>query len=126
MLTKICNIIAISTLLLGSSLVAQAGQPFDAKAFQQAQVTHKTILLDVTASWCSTCRQQGAIIQELEKEKPSLVVSEVDFHTAKDVLKRFRVQYQSTLIVFKGASEVGRSIGETDSRQIRAMVAKGF
>lgn len=126
MLIKICKIIAISTFLLSSSLVAQAGQPFDAKAFQQAQTAGKTILIDVTASWCPTCKQQRPIVQEIEKEKPNLVVYEVDFDTAKDALKRFRVQYQSTLIMFKGVKEVARSTGETDPTQIRALVAKGL
>jgi thiol-disulfide isomerase/thioredoxin len=116
----------ISALLLGSSLAAQAGQSFDAAAFQQAQSGGKTILLDVTASWCPTCRQQRPIVQEIETERPSLVVYEIDFDTAKDVLKRFRVQYQSTLIVFKGTKEVGRSTGDTDPKQIRALVAQGF
>lgn len=123
---KIGKISAVLALLLGSSLVAQAGQPFDTKAFQQAQSAGKTILIDVAASWCPTCRQQRPIVQEIEKEKPSLVVYEVDFDTAKDTLKRFHVQYQSTLIIFKGAKEVGRSTGVTDPNQIRALVAKGF
>ena len=41
-------------------------------------------------------------MQEIEKEHPALVVYDVDFDTAKDVLRQFRVQHQSTLIVFKG------------------------
>ncbi len=126
MLIKFCKIVAVSTLLLGLSLVAQAGQSFDAKAFQQAQTAGKTVLVDVTASWCPTCRQQRPIVQEIEKEKPNLVVYEVDFDTAKDFLKRYHVQYQSTLIMFRGVNEVGRSTGETDPGRIRALVAKGF
>lgn len=126
MLTKICKIITVSVLLLSVSSAAQAGQTFDAKAFQQAQTAGKTILVDVTASWCPTCRQQRPIVQEIEKERPNLVVYEVDFDTAKDVLKRFHVQYQSTLIMFKGPAEVGRSTGVTDPVQIRALVAKGL
>ena len=126
MFAKLYKIIIASALLLSASLVAQAGQPFDTKAFQQAQTAGKTILIDVTASWCPTCRQQRPIVQEIEKEKPNLVVYEVDFDTAKDFLKRFHVQYQSTLILFKGGAEVGRSTGETDPDRIRALVAKGF
>lgn len=125
MIRKIC-IAAISALLLGFPLAAQAGQPFDAKAFQQAQTAGKSILIDVSAPWCPTCRQQRPIVEQIEREKPSLVVYEVDFDTAKDVLKRFRVQYQSTLIIFKGANEVGRSTGETDPKQIQALVSKAF
>jgi hypothetical protein len=66
------------------------------------------------------------LIQAIEKEKPNLVVYEVDFDTAKETLRRFRVQTQSTLIVFKGKDEVGRSTGDTDPARIRALVAKGL
>lgn len=118
-------LLATATLLM-SSLVAWAGQPFDAKAFQSAQAAQKAILVDVTASWCPTCRQQRPTVQQIEKEKPDLVVYEVDFDKAKDVLKQFRVQYQSTLIVFRGNKEVARSTGETDPALIRGLIAKAF
>jgi thioredoxin 1 len=126
MYRKSGKILLALTLLLGSSLFARAAQPFDADAFRQAQSDGKSILVDVTASWCPTCKQQRPIVQEIEKERPDLLIYEVDFDTAKDVLKRFRVQYQSTLIVFKGSNEVARSTGETDPVKIRASVAKGF
>ncbi len=106
--------------------LALAGQPFDAKAFQASQAAGKSILVDVTAPWCPTCKQQRPIVQEIEKEHPDLVVYDVDFDSAKDVLKEFRVQYQSTLIVFKGSKEVARSTGETDPAPIRSLVAKAF
>jgi thioredoxin 1 len=85
-----------------------------------------TILVDVAAPWCPTCRRQRPIVEQIEEETPNLVVYEVDFDTAKDALRHFRVQYQSTLIVFKGTKEVGRSTGDTDAARIRALVAKGF
>jgi thioredoxin 1 len=114
------------TAIVTFSFGAIAAQPFDSTAFKQAQAAGKTVLIDVTAPWCPTCRQQAPITAQIEKEEPNLVVYEVDFDTAKDTLKRFRVQYQSTLIVFKGAKEVGRSTGDTDPARIRALVAKGF
>ena len=80
----------------------------------------------MTAPWCPTCKQQRPVVQEIEKSTPNLVVYEVDFDSAKDVLKRFRVQSQSTLIVFKGADEVGRSTGDTNPATIKALVAKGL
>jgi thiol-disulfide isomerase/thioredoxin len=112
--------------LLVFSVVSHAGQSFDGQSFEQAQTAGKTILVDVTASWCPTCRQQRPIVEQIEKERPNLVVYEVDFDTAKDTLNRFRVQQQSTLIVFKGTKEVGRSTGDTDPARIRALVAQGF
>ena len=116
----------VAATLVASSLVAWAGQPFDAKAFQSAQAADKAVLVDVTAPWCPTCKQQRPIVQQIEKERPDLIVYEVDFDTAKDVLKRFRVQYQSTLIVFRGSKEIARSTGETDPAAIHALIAKAF
>jgi thiol-disulfide isomerase/thioredoxin len=112
--------------IVAVSLRVEAAQPFNAQAFQAAQAAGKAILIDVTAPWCPTCRKQKPLIQAIEKEKPNLVVYEVDFDTAKETLRRFRVQTQSTLIVFKGKDEVGRSTGDTDPARIRALVAKGL
>ncbi|MBI5263507.1 MAG: thioredoxin family protein [Bradyrhizobium sp.] len=125
MIPRIYLAMAVAAALLLSPF-ARAGQPFDAKAFQSAQAADKAILVDITASWCPTCRQQRPVIEQIGQEKPSLVVYEVDFDTAKDVLKRFRVQYQSTLIVFRGAKEVARSTGDTDPSAIRALIARAF
>ncbi|QWG22160.1 thioredoxin family protein [Bradyrhizobium sediminis] len=126
MLLKSLKTLLASAFLVGASLVAEAAQPFDTSAFQQAQAAGKSILVDVTAPWCPTCKQQRPIVQEIEKSTPNLVVYEVDFDNAKDVLKRLRVQNQSTLLVFKGANEVGRSTGDTNPASIRALVSKGL
>ena len=114
------------TAIVAMPSLASAGQPFDAKAFQASQAAGKSILVDVTAPWCPTCKQQKPIVQEIEKEHPDLVVYDVDFDTAKDALREFRVRQQSTLIVFKGAKEVARSTGETDPAPLHALVAKAF
>ncbi len=125
MFSKFHKALLIAAIVALPSL-ARAGEPFDAKAFQASQAAGKSILVDVTAPWCPTCKQQRPIVQEIEKEHPDLVVYEVDFDSAKDVLKKFRVQYQSTLIVFKGSKEVARSTGDTDPAPIRSLVAKAF
>lgn len=126
MLQKSLKTLIASAFLVGTSLIAQAGQPFDSSAFQKAQAAGKPILVDVTAPWCPTCKVQRPVILEIEKSTPNLVVYEVDFDSAKDVLKRFRVQSQSTLIIFKGANEVGRSTGDTNPASIKALVSKGL
>lgn len=116
----------LAVVIVALPSLVHAAEPFDAKAFEAAQAAQKSILIDVVAPWCPTCKQQRPIVQEIEKQHPELVVYEVDFDTAKDVLKRLRVQYQSTLIVFKGSSELARSTGETDPAAIRSLIAKAF
>jgi thiol-disulfide isomerase/thioredoxin len=118
---------ALAFLLVAlTTATAQAFSRFDNEAFEAGQAAGRTILIDVTAPWCPTCRQQRPILEKIHKQNPKLVVFEVDFDTAKDALKRFRVTQQSTLIVFKGKTEVGRSTGDTDPARIQRLVAGGF
>lgn len=105
---------------------ASAARPFYARAFQQAQAAGKTTLIHVGASWCSTCKRQKRILRQIEQEIPELVVYEVDFDTAKDVLQRLEIRHQTTLVVFKGKTEIARSVGETSPSSIRALVATGL
>lgn len=113
---------AMSTfgLVPGSSYAAQ---PFDQARFEAAQKDGKAILVEVTAPWCPTCKAQRPTLQSVEAERPDLVVFDVDFDTKKDVLQRFGVRAQSTLIVFKGGKELSRSTGVTDPARIRAQIA---
>lgn len=105
---------------------AHAAQTFDETVFAQAQDQGKSVLIDVKAPWCPTCAQQKPIIESIERDHPELLVLDVDFDSAKDVLRRFKVGQQSTLIVFKGKTEVARSTGQTDPDVIKAMIAKGL
>ena len=50
----------------------------------------------------------------------------VDFDTQREFLIEHQIRYQTTLIVFKGATETGRSLGEQDRGRIRALFATGL
>ena len=49
-----------------------------------------------------------------DPSKPDLIVFDVDFDSAKDVLRSFGVRQQSTLIAFRGSAERARAVGITD------------
>ena len=125
------------TFILASAAIAAAGssvpagaaaQRFTQAAFAAAQAAGKPILVEVTAPWCPTCRAQQPILQRLTAEPRfrDLVFLSVDFDSQKDVLRTLNVQSQSTLVVFKGRQEVGRSAGDTNAASITALVAKSI
>ena len=120
------HFLAVSALALAIlPVAAHAGSPvpFTGVAFEQAQKAQKPILIDVHADWCPTCRAQSPTILGLQTkpEYKNLVVFKVDFDAQKDVLAKLGVRSQSTLIVFKGGSEVGRSVGITNPAAIEAL-----
>lgn len=113
--------------LLGWGLARAATErDFDQAAFAAAQQAGKPILVEIDASWCPTCAVQRPILAALASEPQfrQLEIFKVDFNSRKDVVKAMGAQMQSTLIVFHGAAEKGRSTGDTDPASIRALVAK--
>ena len=123
----------ILTALAASTIQVTAGsawafdkKPFNAAAFEAAQAAGQSILIEVTAPWCPICKAQAPILASLAaKPKFKGVTSfEIDFDTQKDLLRKFNVQRQSTLIAFKGRQEVGRSTGETNAARIESLLDK--
>lgn len=121
----------LAALVIGPLLTtAHAGTtaPFTPEAFKAAQAAGQPILVEVHADWCPTCKAQEPIVNALKADPKfaKLVVLRVNFDQQKQVLRDLKAQSQSTLIVFKGASEVGRSVGDTRRASIESLVGKSL
>lgn len=122
---------SIASALLLAVLVAVAvpaaaleKRKYDAAAFKAAQSSNKSILVDVSATWCPTCKAQHKVLDSLAKrpEFAEIVVFEVDFDSQKDALKTFNARQQSTLIAFRGGEETKRLVGETATGSIEGLL----
>jgi len=113
---------------LGSIASAMDRKPFDQKAFEAAQAAGRPILVEVSASWCPICKAQAPILSRLSSDPrfKELVSFDIDFDSHKDLLKKFNVQKQSTLIVYRGRREIGRSTGDTNAGSIEALLGKSI
>ncbi|MBC3884072.1 thioredoxin family protein [Undibacterium griseum] len=114
--------IILSMLLIFAAALAHALeiQPYSAAALDVAQKADKPIALHFHADWCPTCRAQTAVLQELKSEKGlELTVLVVNYDKEKALKRRFKVNAQSTLIVFRGQKEVGRLVGDASTEGIR-------
>ena len=120
--------LALAPAILALPASAAETQPYNAQAFAAAQKAGKPILVHVTAPWCTVCASQKPILAKLEAQPrfKDLQVFDVDFDSRKDVLKRFGVTTQSTLITFKGEKETGRSVGDTQPEWIEGAVEKAL
>lgn len=117
----------IAILLIGSvPATAAEWKTFSPEALAEAQSADKPILVDVFAAWCSVCRAQNPILVQLTREPKykNLVVFKADFDKHKDALKPLNVRSQSTLIVFKGDTEIDRSVGDTSEFSIEGLLDK--
>jgi len=107
-----------AAMLAATAAVAQStgpAAPFTQAAFEAAQSAGKSVIVEVTAPWCPTCKAQAPIISSLmaRPDMKGVTLLKVDFDSQKDILRTLRVAQQSTLIAFKGKTETSRSIGDT-------------
>ena len=118
----------LGSIALGSMAWAMDRKPFDQTAFEAAQAAGKPILIEVSAPWCPTCKAQAPILSRLRNDPrfKELVSLNIDFDSQKDLLRKFNVQMQSTLIVFEGKQETGRSTGDTNAGSIEALLGKSI
>ncbi len=111
-----------------SPACADSAVPFSAAAFKAAQASGSPILVEIHADWCPTCKAQKPILDKLTADPKfkALKIFRVDFDTMKPVVKQFGAQMQSTLIVFKGSAEQGRSVGDTKQASIAELLEKSL
>ena len=122
-------VFAFTILWLSSGLVPAAETaPFTPAAFEAAQKAGKPILIDISATWCTTCKAQALILNKLfsEPKFEELPVFDIDVDSQKDAMRTFGAKDRATLIVFKGSQEVGRSMFDTNRDSIEALLTKGL
>ena len=122
-------IAAVGALFVGAMQLSAAADTkgwttYDAADFMMAQKKGKTIVVDVYADWCPTCRAQAPILDELRAQKQSsdVLFVKVNYDEQKAFLRRHRIPRQSTVLVFNGMEEKARSIAQTDRKALRSAV----
>ena len=107
---------------------ANTTTPYTADAFKAAQASGQPILVEIHADWCPTCKAQAPILEKLTANPKfkDLKIFRVDFDKQKDTVKQLGANMQSTLVVFKGATEAGRSVGDTKEASISTLLDKSL
>ncbi|GEP00170.1 thioredoxin family protein [Methylobacterium haplocladii] len=125
------TLLALAALFtLGLAPPARAGESvaYTPDAFAAAQKAGKPILVEVSAPWCPICKTQKPILARLAKDPrfKDLQIFDIDFDSQKPALRTFDARTQSTLIAYKGGTEVGRSVGETQPEWIEGLLEKAL
>jgi thiol-disulfide isomerase/thioredoxin len=117
-----------AVLPLAFASAASAEETFTNAALEAAQKAGKPVLVEIAAPWCPVCKAQKPILEGLAKNDKfkGFVFLKMDFDTQKDGVRKLNARSQSTLIVFKGTNEVGRSVGDTNPQSVEALLAKAL
>ncbi|MGB5735170.1 MAG: cytochrome c biogenesis protein CcdA [Thiohalocapsa sp.] len=107
---------------------ALAADPYTPGLVKKELAAGKTVFLDFTATWCSTCAAQGRALKALKAENPayeqavSFIDVDWDTYKAAEITKSLNIPRRSTLVVLKGDKELGRIVAGTSKAQIKALM----
>jgi thioredoxin 1 len=111
-------------LLLTVSCLARALdiQPYTATVLQQSQASGKAIAVHFHADWCSTCKAQAQVFENLRGDPrfKDITLLVADYDDERELKKAMNIRAQSVVVVFKGSKETARIGGETKPEKIKA------
>ena len=97
---------------------------FSKELFDKAQSQGKIVIVSSWIKYCTSCASQMKVLNTAKKngELSDIKFDNIEYFafdvTDKEISNFFNVQYQTTLLIFKGNKEVYRSIGETSENLI--------
>ena len=92
---------------------------FDKGLFDKAQSEGKVVIVSSWIKYCSSCASQMKVLNTAKNdgELSDIKFDNIEYFSFdvknKEIANLLNVQYQTTLIIFKGNKEVYRSLGET-------------
>ena len=117
-------LVAWAALAASGSAPPLATEAFTESRFRELQAQNALILVDVTADWCPTCSHQRRVIARYLEKRPDveLHVLELDFDRQRDWVVRLKAPQQSTLLLFRGSTQLWFSVAETREEVIYAAI----
>ena len=106
------------------SFAVEKKTTFTVEAFNEAQKTGKTIVINSWNKSCGTCARQTKILNEAQKDFPDVIFLSYEQTKHKDIAKLLNVDYWATIIVYKNSKEVAKEIGVTNKSDIYSLIKK--
>ena len=95
-----------------NSIASEKKTTFDKELFKKAQTEGKVVIVSSWIKYCYSCASQMKVLNKAKADFENIEYFAFDV-TNRDIANSFNVLYQTTLLIFKGDTEVYRSIGET-------------
>ena len=90
---------------------------FSKDLFDKAQSDGKVVVVSSWIKYCSSCASQMKVLKKAKDDFENIEYFTFEV-TNREIADLLKVQYQTTLLIFKNNKEVYRSIGETSREEI--------
>jgi len=99
---------------------------FTIQKFEEAKKNGETVVVTAWAKYCGTCKKQKVVLDQAEKDFKNVLFLYYNHPKMKDIAKYLKIDYRSTILVYKGDKEVSRTLGQLDKSVIYSNIRKGI
>ena len=123
----IMKILAFFILLIStSSFAGEYETNFDIEKFKFAQNNGKIVVIHSWNKSCGTCAKQKPILEKAKKDFENVIFMNFEQTKDKDIAKLLKVDYWTTIVVYKNNKELAREIGLYNQEDIYNLIKKGI
>ena len=123
----IMKILAFFILLIStSSFAGEYETNFNIEKFKFAQNNGKIVVIHSWNKSCSTCAKQKPILEKAKKDFENVIFMNFEQTKNKDIAKLLKIDYWTTIVVYKDNKELAREIGLYNERDIYNLIKKGI
>ena len=123
----IMKILAFFILLIStSSFAGEYETNFNIEKFKFAQNNGKIVVIHSWNKSCSTCAKQKPILEKAKKDFENVIFMNFEQTKNKDIAKLLKIDYWTTIIVYKDNKEIAREIGLYNEKDIYNLIKKGI
>ena len=123
----IMKILAFFILLIStSSFAGEYETNFNIEKFKFAQNNGKIVVIHSWNKSCLTCAKQKPILEKAKKDFENVIFMNFEQTKDKDIAKLLKVDYWTTIVVYKDNKELAREIGLYKEKDIYNLIKKGI
>ena len=123
----IMKILAFFILLIStSSFAGEYETNFNIEKFKFAQNNGKLVVIHSWNKSCSTCAKQKPILEKAKKDFENVIFMNFEQTKNKDIAELLKIDYWTTIVVYKDKKEIAREIGLYNERDIYNLIKKGI
>ena len=123
----IMKILAFFILLICTSSFADEYETnFNIEKFKLAQNNGKIVVIHSWNKSCSTCAKQKPILEKAKKDFENVIFMNFEQTKNKDIAELLKIDYWTTIVVYKDNKELAREIGLYKEKDIYSLIKKGI
>jgi len=123
----IMKILAFFILLIStSSFAGEYETNFNIEKFKFAQNNGKIVVIHSWNKSCGTCSKQKPILEKAKKDFENVIFMNFEQTKNKDIAKLLKIDYWTTIVVYKDNKELAREIGLYNKEGIYNLIKKGI